>query len=149
MILRISGRLRSTSNARKPSSSSSRRATSAPRRCPSPPARYSPRSTERLTSRPPAPQNCLREVRSSLEMNKPLILVQEMDPAKGGGTLAVLRAECPEGLQPAIFDQDRPHTAWMRIKEFQRVSLKLIAEATPGRGGSADPLCPGDRLRLC
>ena len=35
------------------------------------------------------------------------------------------------------------------MMEFQRVSLKLIAEATPGRGGSADPLCPGDRLRLC
>ncbi|EOD41030.1 hypothetical protein EMIHUDRAFT_108214 [Emiliania huxleyi CCMP1516] len=71
-------------------------------------------------------QNCLREVRSSLEMDKPLVLVQEADPAKGGGTLPALRAECPEELQPDIFDKDWPLTIWYRIKEFQ-IALLLCS----------------------
>ena len=79
----------------------------------------------------PAPQNCLREIRSSLEKDKPLVLVQEADPDKGGGTLQALRDECPEDLQPAIFDEDWPLTIWYRIEEFQLVSLKIIAEAQP------------------
>ena len=62
-------------------------------------------------------------------MDKPLVLVQEADPAKGGGTLTALRAECPEELQPAIFDEDWPLTIWYRIEEFQLVSLKITAEA--------------------
>jgi len=80
---------------------------------------------------PPSPQNCLREIRSSLEQSKPLVLVQEADPAKGGATLQVLREECPEVLRPDIFDKDWTHTIWMRISEFQLVSLKIIAEALP------------------
>ncbi|EOD14389.1 hypothetical protein EMIHUDRAFT_211817 [Emiliania huxleyi CCMP1516] len=83
------------------------------------------------TAASPAPQNCLREVRSSLEKDKPLVLVQEADPEKGGGTLQALRGECPEDLQPAIFDNDWPLTIWYRIEEFQLVSLKIIAEAPP------------------
>ena len=64
-------------------------------------------------------------------MDKPLVLVQEADPDKGGGTLQALRAECPEELQPAIFDNDWPLTIWYRIDEFQLISLKIIAEAPP------------------
>ena len=75
-----------------------------------------------------APQNCLREIRSSLEQSKPIVLVQEADPAKGG-TLEELRESCPDELQPDIFDQGRTMTTWYRIEEFQRVSLKTIAEA--------------------
>ena len=37
-------------------------------------------------------QNCLREIRSSLEKRKPLVLVQEADPAKGGGTIKAARS---------------------------------------------------------
>ena len=65
-------------------------------------------------------------------MDKPLVLVQEADPAKGGGTLPALRAEGPEELQPDIFDKDWPLTIWYRIEEFQLVSLKIIAEAPRG-----------------
>ncbi|EOD04884.1 hypothetical protein EMIHUDRAFT_220686 [Emiliania huxleyi CCMP1516] len=71
--------------------------------------------------------NCLREIRASLEQSKPLVLVQEADPAKGGGTLQALRGECPDELQSDIFDQGRTQTTWYRIEEFQRVSLKTIA----------------------
>ena len=84
----------------------------------------------------PAPQNCLREVRSSLEKDKPLVLVQEADPEKGGGTLQALRDECPEDLQPAIFDNDWPLTIWYRIDEFRLISLKIIAEAPPATASS-------------
>ena len=101
-----------------------------------------PRHSPRLTARLPARhQNCLREIRSSLEQSKPLVLVQEADPAKGGGTLTALRAECPEELQPDIFDKDWPLTIWYRIEEFQLVSLKIIAEAPPATASrSAVPL---------
>ncbi|EOD17232.1 hypothetical protein EMIHUDRAFT_445249 [Emiliania huxleyi CCMP1516] len=74
-------------------------------------------------------KNCLREIRSSLEMDKPIVLVQEADPAKGGATLQALRGECPEDLQPDIFEKGWAHTIYMRIQEFQRVSLKTIVEA--------------------
>ena len=77
----------------------------------------------------PCLQNCLREIRTSLEKSKPLVLVQEADPAKGGGTLQALRDECPDELQSDIFDQGRTQTTWYRIDEFQRVSLKTIVEA--------------------
>ena len=86
-------------------------------------------------------QNCLREVRSSLAKTKPLILVQEADPAKGGGTLQALRDECPDELQSDIFDQGRTQTTWYRIEEFQRVSLKIIAEA-PQAAATAEPASP-------
>ena len=90
------------------------------------------RRTLALPPASPAPQNCLREVRSSLEMDKPLVLVQEADPDKGGGTIQALRAECPKDLQPDIFDKDWPLTIWYRIEEFQLISLKIIAEAPHG-----------------
>ena len=83
-------------------------------------------------------------------MGKPLVLVHEADPAKGGGTLAELRSECPEELQAAIFDAGWPMVVWHRIEDFQHVSLKVIAEAlllkTPKYAGENElPLCiPGE-----
>ena len=103
-------------------------------RLPLPPHLY---RTLALPPASPAPQNCLREVRSSLEKNKPLILVQEADPEKGGGTLQALRDECPIDLQPVIFDKDWPLTIWYRIDEFQIISLKIIAEAPPATASSS------------
>mmetsp|Transcript_25715 Transcript_25715/g.76648 ORF Transcript_25715/g.76648 Transcript_25715/m.76648 type:complete len:108 (-) Transcript_25715:211-534(-) len=73
--------------------------------------------------------NCLREVRAAIELGKPLILVHEADPGKSGGTLQELRAECPEELEPDIFDTDWPMTVWHRVKEYQTVSLTIVAEA--------------------
>ena len=86
-------------------------------------------------------------------MDKPLVLVQEADPAKGGGTLPALRAECPEELQPDIFDNDWRHTIWYRIQEFQLVSLKITAEAlllcSPNFLGSTSlPLTVTGELRI-
>ena len=61
-------------------------------------------------------------------MCKPLVLVQEAHPAKGG-TLEELRAECPEDLQAAVFEASWRLAVWHRIQGFQLVSLKIIAEA--------------------
>ena len=99
--------------------------------------RHSPRLTARLLA---CHQNCLREIRSSLEQSKPLVLVQEADPAKGGATLQALRGECPEDLQPDIFEKGWTHTIYMRVVEFQRVSLKTIVEALRGTAAALSPL---------
>jgi len=83
-------------------------------------------------------------------MGKPLVLVHEADPDKGGGTLAELRSECPEELRADIFDAGWPMVVWHRIAAFQHVSLKVIAEAlllkTPKYEGEDElPLCiPGE-----
>ena len=165
--------------ARRSCSSSCRRATSARRHSPSPPPfPRVPRCVAHDYSCAPCLQNCLREIRTSLEKSKPLVLVQEADPAKGGGTLQALparpqlddpagecallsphtalrggvaaaaarqhslthtvaarlqelRAQCPEVLQPEIFDSGWAQTTWHRIDEYQRVSLKIISEVPP------------------
>jgi len=108
--------------------------------------RHSPRLTARLLA---CHQNCLREIRSSLEQSKPLVLVQEADPDKGGGTLQALRGECPDDLQQDIFEQGWTHTVWMRIEEYQRVSLKTIAEAQRDTEPAAvlSPPTPRPQLR--
>ena len=74
-------------------------------------------------------KNCLREVRAALSQGKPIILVQEADENKGGGTLEELRAECPKDLQAAVFEASWRLAVWHRIEDFQLVSLKIIAEA--------------------
>ena len=66
-------------------------------------------------------------------MRKPLVLVQEAHPAKGG-TLEELRAECPEDLQAAVFEASWRLAVWHRIEDFQLVSLKIIAEAQQTSG---------------
>ena len=47
--------------------------------------------------------DCLREVRSSLVEKKPLVLVHEADPAKGGLTLEAAQEECLPDLRPIVF----------------------------------------------
>ncbi|EOD08755.1 hypothetical protein EMIHUDRAFT_459945, partial [Emiliania huxleyi CCMP1516] len=83
-------------------------------------------------------QNCLREIQTSLEKRKPLVLVQEADPAKGGGTLQALPArpqlDDPAGSAIALATHGSEgrgwaQTTWHRIDEYQRVSLKIISEA--------------------
>ena len=125
------GYFRSRARSRRPVPRSGSSGSQRTRVCCAP--RHSPRLTARLLA---CHQNCLREIRSSLEKDKPLVLVQEADPEKGGGTLQALRGECPEDLQPAIFDNDWPLTIWYRIDEFQLISLKIIAEAPPATASS-------------
>jgi len=68
--------------------------------------------------------NCLREVKAAVEKAKPLSLV--FDPVRGGAPLDTIRdEECPAELR-GIFT-GRNVIEWHRIKDFQLVSLKLLA----------------------
>ena len=70
--------------------------------------------------------NCLREAKCSIEKRKPIALVH--DPVKGGAKLDFIPdEECPDEMRGAIFDE-RDVIEWHRIKDFQLVSLKLLAE---------------------
>ena len=60
-------------------------------------------------------RNCLREVRASLEQEKPLVLVHEQQEGKGGGPLEQLRAECRDDeMRAKIFDGRAP-IVWHRM----------------------------------
>ena len=73
-------------------------------------------------------RNCLREVVATIEKKKPIVLVHEADPDKGGAPLEVLSTkECPPDLRPHVFPERREVTVWHRIADFQLVSLLEIA----------------------
>ena len=85
--------------------------------------------------------NCLREARFTVAKRKPIALVHDGDKA-GMSVGDIRRDECPDDLRSSIFD-GRDVIEWHRIKEFQLISLKLLAEqlvcgcAVPqGDGGS-------------
>ena len=53
-------------------------------------------------------RNCVREVVSTIEKKKPLLLVHEADPGKGGAPIEFLRdKECPDECRTPIFDAGR------------------------------------------
>lgn len=72
-------------------------------------------------------RNCLRELRAAAALSKPLLLVHEHDPAKGGLSLAESIAECPARYRDYVFG-GRATVPWHRVREFQRLSMQLIAE---------------------
>jgi len=74
--------------------------------------------------------NCLRELDFALAARKPLCLVHEKDPRKGGVSLDILSDDCSqEGRDPgALFRAGLMVTTWHRIAVFQQLSLKLIAQ---------------------
>ena len=117
-------------------------------------------------------RNCMREVRAAVAENKPWVLVHEADAGKGGLPLEASKAECPDELRQIIFthceyfhdrgsfrvkplDKEaraRQVVTWMRIKDFQLLSLRLVCKeilrntplylaiAREQRGGSSKEL---------
>jgi len=90
--------------------------------------------------------NCLREVVASVNQKKPVVLVWEPDPSKGGARVPELVNELferrealetlgltPEEAEEYIFrtsqKDGRPIIPWHRIKDFQLMSLKMITQA--------------------
>ena len=70
--------------------------------------------------------NCLREARHAVAIDKPLTLMRDGD--RGEMSVAdIKRDECPDELLDDIFD-GREVIEWHRIKDFQLISLKLLAE---------------------
>ena len=71
-------------------------------------------------------RNCLREVKASIDEQRPLVLVHEQQEDKGGGPLETMRMECRENMREYVFDGRTP-IAWHRISHYQILTLKLIA----------------------
>ena len=93
-------------------------------------------------------RNCMREVRHTLIAKKHFVLLHDADLAKGGLALHDSREECPVDLRTAVFSIDekgrvpRGVVTWMRIFDFQQMSLKLIVEAMLRGMPNANPKAP-------
>jgi hypothetical protein len=77
--------------------------------------------------------NCKRELAATIQFQKPIILLHEADTHRGGAPLAQLMQECfddPRTRQyrDHIFE-NREVILWLRVKEFQLISLKKIVLA--------------------
>ena len=82
-------------------------------------------------------RNCLREIKASIEQEKPLVLVQEQQKDKGGGPLDTLKAECRDDQMRGEIFNGRTPIVWHRISHFQNLSLKLIATEMLRQGPAA------------
>ena len=71
--------------------------------------------------------NCLREVRCTVQKQKPIALVH--DPVRGGAPLEVIRnEECPDELRALVFN-GRDVIEWHRVKA--RRTTATPAEQSP------------------
>jgi len=73
-------------------------------------------------------RNCLREARTALAKQQPLVRVHDADISKGGATLERLEIQCPRDLEERLFPEGRPPIPWHRGREFQLCALAAIAE---------------------
>lgn len=73
-------------------------------------------------------KNCLRELDHTLKLNKPLILVHEIDPSHGGAEMDVLLQDATAKGRVELFDRQSTIITWQRISDFQTVTLKSICE---------------------
>jgi hypothetical protein len=89
--------------------------------------------------------NCLRELRATMNAQKPVVLVLEGDVTKGGyASLEQAARDCPAEYRQYVFCEangaPREAIVWHRVKEFQLCALKIIAGAmlghTPQYGGT-------------
>ena len=105
----------------------------------------------------------MREVRATVTQKKPVLLMHEADPNKGGLTVQATMEECPEEMRGYVFYEQagecdledaapRPRQiiTWHRIYDFQHRSLLLLAQGilanTPIWAGHAPPpiFIPGE-----
>jgi hypothetical protein len=87
--------------------------------------------------------NCRRELYAAFASNRPIVVLHEVDEAKGGATIEAFKEECrvscieerpdgypaysgPEEALRRVFGHADP-VMWVRATEFQIVSLKAIA----------------------
>ena len=47
--------------------------------------------------------SCQRELDAAIQSQRPMILLHESDPSRGGAPLATLRQECPERMREYVF----------------------------------------------
>ena len=87
--------------------------------------------------------NCRRELYAGLASKRPFIVVHEADVAKGGASIAALKAECrescvevappaypsyrgPDEMLARVFEEADP-IVWVRVNAFQLETIKEIA----------------------
>eukprot|EP00908_Phaeocystis_cordata_P022249 Transcript_4673.p1 GENE.Transcript_4673~~Transcript_4673.p1 ORF type:complete len:605 (-),score=160.15 Transcript_4673:314-2128(-) len=84
---------------------------------------------------------CKTEITAALAAEKPLLLVH--DPVRGGAPLDVLQEDCKEEWRSPIFDRGRPIITWLRVADYQVISLKQIVaqllHASPRYDSAANP----------
>ena len=78
--------------------------------------------------------NCLREIRACEEDDKPLILVRETAPNKGGAPMERLLDECPEDLRKFVFSKGRLGRVipFYRLERVWAMTLQQIATLAIG-----------------
>ena len=69
--------------------------------------------------------NVQRELAAMAENERPLILLHEADPNRGGAPIEQLVQECEEQRREYVFE-GREVILWQRTRDFQLVSLKMI-----------------------
>lgn len=88
---------------------------------------------------------CETEVAAALEVGIfHLALVH--DPERGGASLEVLQEDCKEAWRERLFESGRPIIAWMRVADYQVVSLKQIVAQLLHASPSFDSLAQPPRL---
>eukprot|EP00966_Prymnesium_polylepis_P238407 5513707-Prymnesium_polylepis.2 len=102
-----------------------------------------------------ASRNCLREIDAAIEQGKPIVLVcDRMYDAPD--VLERRRNDCPDHLREPVFgdaSSARSVIPWIRLPEFQRESLRLIAmqmlaETPRMRGLAVAELHMANEIRL-
>ena len=73
--------------------------------------------------------NCKKEIAATLANDKPVMLLHETDPNRGGTSMEQTLADCPDDLRGKIFSPRHPVIPWLRVKEFKIVSLKMIVSS--------------------
>ena len=66
--------------------------------------------------------NCMREVRATLEQQKPITFVHETDVKRGGAPLDVLRLELTESLREPLFGD---------LRTLRAVSIRATGHTVP------------------
>ncbi len=93
--------------------------------------------------------NCLREMRTALTADKPLVLVHETKQSKGGAQLDELFFECPAPLRSQVFSgapdpssvlESEALITWHRMRDYQRLALLRIAQRVLPACSATEPL---------
>eukprot|EP00965_Chrysotila_dentata_P094627 3128793-Pleurochrysis_carterae.AAC.6 len=73
--------------------------------------------------------NCMRELNATIDLKKPMVLVQELVASKGGITIDQAMQDCPATKRDAVFNRHEI-IVWHRASDFQLISLKHIVAHT-------------------
>ena len=79
------------------------------------------------------------QVGYAIESKRPVLLLRELDPKKGGISFEAARSLCPPELREHAFAL--PHISWHRAKDFRDGRNGLEPTSSSAPHGSCVPLC--------